>query len=140
LPPTRHSLDLTLGFIDAVLTLLSFIGILWPLSAEISFDLGGRTLSFPGYLVWTACANAAAGSWLAHLIGHPLIGLSFQQQRVEADFRFALARMDDASYGADRRNLSLLRCRTRVLLTAGYGSARSPDPNDHVASHAIRAA
>ena len=87
------SLDLTLGFINALLTLLSFIGILWALSAEISLDLAGHTFSFPGYLVWIACAYAAAGSWLAHLIGRPLIGLSFQQQRVEADFRFALARM-----------------------------------------------
>jgi putative ATP-binding cassette transporter len=36
---------------------------------------------------------AVLGTWLAHRIGQPLVGLNFTQQRVESDFRFSLVRL-----------------------------------------------
>ncbi len=36
---------------------------------------------------------AGVGSWLTHLIGRRLIGLSNQQQRFEADLRFSMVRV-----------------------------------------------
>ncbi|HYT95695.1 MAG TPA: ABC transporter ATP-binding protein/permease [Casimicrobiaceae bacterium] len=38
-------------------------------------------------------AVRVGGTWLTHRIGGPLIGLNFDQQRFEADFRFALVRL-----------------------------------------------
>jgi len=63
--------------------------ILWGVSGSI--ELFGITI--PGYMFWAALLYAAVGSWLTHLIGRRLIGLSNQQQRYEADMRFSLVRV-----------------------------------------------
>jgi putative ATP-binding cassette transporter len=89
------TLSLTLGLLSAVVTLLSFIAILWTLSGTL--ELWG--IAIPGYMVWCALAYAIAGSWLAHVIGKPLIGLEFNQQRYEADYRFALVRLRENAEG-----------------------------------------
>ncbi|MFN9388520.1 MAG: ABC transporter ATP-binding protein/permease [Betaproteobacteria bacterium] len=86
------SLSLSLGLLDSVVTLVSFVGILWGLSGALEFSLGGQTWEVYGYMVWVALAYAAAGSWIAHAIGRRLIGLNFHRQRIEADLRFSLAR------------------------------------------------
>ncbi len=83
------TLSLSIGLISAVVTLASFVAILWSLSGPI--EVLGMTI--PGYMVWVAVAYAVAGTWLTHLVGKPLIGLRFREQRVEADFRFSLARI-----------------------------------------------
>jgi putative ATP-binding cassette transporter len=46
-----------------------------------------------------ALAYAVVGTWLAHLVGRPLIRLNFNQQKVEADFRFALVRLRENAEG-----------------------------------------
>jgi putative ATP-binding cassette transporter len=79
-----------IGFLGSVATLASFVTILWQLSNEAQTPfLGG----IPGYLVWAALLYSIAGTWLAHLIGRPLVRLNFNQQRFEADFRYHLVRM-----------------------------------------------
>ncbi|MBP0443955.1 ABC transporter ATP-binding protein/permease [Roseomonas sp. SSH11] len=85
------TLTLGLGLMRAVVTLLSFIFVLWGISGEIT--VFGVTI--PGYLVWVALAYSALGTWLTHLIGRKLITLNFVQERVEADFRYALVRVRD---------------------------------------------
>jgi putative ATP-binding cassette transporter len=50
-------------------------------------------IPIPGYMVWVALAYAAIGTTLTHLVGRPLSILNFRQQRVEADFRYALVRV-----------------------------------------------
>jgi putative ATP-binding cassette transporter len=50
-------------------------------------------------MVWVAIVYAGLGSWLTHLIGKPLIGLEFNQQRFEADYRFSLVRLRENSEG-----------------------------------------
>lgn len=86
------TLTLTLGLLNAVVTLGSFLYILWGLSGALVLPLGQGGIAVPGYLVWVALVYAAAGTWLAHLIGRPLVGLNFVRQRAEADFRFSLVR------------------------------------------------
>lgn len=90
-----ETLALGLGLMRSVVTLLSFLFVLWGLSDSISV-LG---VMIPGTLVWVAILYAGAGTALAHLIGRPLARLNFQQQRVEADFRYALVRFRDGSEG-----------------------------------------
>jgi len=90
-----YTLSLALGLLSAVVTLVTFVLILWAISGTI--ELWGITI--PGYMVWAALIYAIAGSVLAHLIGKPLIGLDFNQQRFEADFRFALVRLRENSEG-----------------------------------------
>jgi vitamin B12/bleomycin/antimicrobial peptide transport system ATP-binding/permease protein len=75
-----------------VVTICSFVVILWGLSAEAPLHLFGVDVSIPGYLIWAALIYSAIGTVLTHLIGWPLVGLNFRQQRLEADFRFNLVR------------------------------------------------
>src|ERR1700710_879704 len=86
------SLTLGIGLLSSVVTLVSFVFILWGLSNEAPLHLFGRDIAIPGYLVWGALIYAVLGTTLTHLIGWPLVGLNFQQQRYEADFRFNLVR------------------------------------------------
>jgi vitamin B12/bleomycin/antimicrobial peptide transport system ATP-binding/permease protein len=96
---TSTSLSLGLGLLKALVTLASFVGILWWLSGSLPVSVTGITLVIPGYMVWAALLYAVAGTWLAHKIGHPLVGLNFDQQRFEADFRFSLVRLRENAEG-----------------------------------------
>lgn len=94
-----YSLTLTLGLMNAIVTLASFLGILWTLSGDFSITLGGTEYSVPGYMVWVAIVYAAAGTGLTHLIGRPLVKMNFDKQRLEADFRFHLVRVREHAEG-----------------------------------------
>jgi putative ATP-binding cassette transporter len=96
---TSDTLSLGLGLLSSVVTLVSFISILWVISGPLNFVVGGVPVEIPGYMVWVAIGYAFVGSILAHLIGRPLIGLSFQQQRLEADFRYSLVRVRENAEG-----------------------------------------
>jgi putative ATP-binding cassette transporter len=92
-----RTLSLGVGLLGSVVTLISFVFILWGLSAEAPLHLFGRDIDIPGYLVWGALIYAVIGTALTHLIGRPLVALNFQQQRYEADFRFNLVRARENS-------------------------------------------
>ena len=86
------TLSLSLGLLSAVVTLASFVSILWVLSGTLSIPFNGGHIDIPGYMVWVALLYAIVGTVLSHLIGRPLINLNFNQQKFEADFRFSLIR------------------------------------------------
>jgi vitamin B12/bleomycin/antimicrobial peptide transport system ATP-binding/permease protein len=88
----QYTLSIGVGLLNAVVTLGSFIVILWNLSAHAPLALFDGKFDIPGYLVWAALIYAVIGTVLTHWIGWPLIPLNFQQQRFEADFRFNLVR------------------------------------------------
>ncbi|PUE29221.1 ABC transporter ATP-binding protein [Limnohabitans sp. JirII-29] len=90
---TSDTVGLSLGLLDATVTLLSFVGILWGLSGGFSFELGGEAFNIPGFMVWMALAYALAGSLIGHWIGKSMASLNFAQQRYEADFRHHLMRV-----------------------------------------------
>lgn len=83
--------SLSIGLMNQAATLVSFIAILWTISAGFTFP--GTDVEVPGLLVWVCAGYAILGTWVTHLIGRPLIGLNFEQERVEADYRFSLARL-----------------------------------------------
>jgi putative ATP-binding cassette transporter len=139
------TLSLGLDLMSNIVTLFSFLGILWTLSGSITI-LG---VTIPGYMVWVALLYAIVGTWLTHLIGRPLVRLTFNQQRVEADFRFALMRLREntegvALYSGETEERGELRARfvgvvenwwaimrrTKSLnmLTTGYGQIASIFP------------
>ena len=141
---TADTVSLSLGLLDASVTLLSFIGILWALSGGFSFELGGASYNIPGFMVWMALLYALSGSLLGHWIGRSMASLNFQQQRLEADFRHHLMRVREYSEaialdrGADVERTSLqtrfaqvidnfmrlLRVQKRYTwFSSGYGQA-----------------
>ncbi|MEG6585294.1 ABC transporter ATP-binding protein/permease [Dendrosporobacter sp. 1207_IL3150] len=102
------TLRLSLGLLKATVTLVSFIFILWKLSGSFTVPLGSLQITIPGYMVWVAIVYSLIGTWLTAKIGRPLIGLNYNQQRYEADFRFSLVRLRENSesiafYGGERQ-------------------------------------
>ena len=93
------SLTLFIGLklLNATVTIVSFMVILWTLSAAAPLRVFGIDVGIPGYLLWAALVYACLGTLFTHLIGRPLIALNFQQQRYEADFRFNLVRVRENS-------------------------------------------
>jgi putative ATP-binding cassette transporter len=114
---TSISLTLSIGLLNSVVTLFSFLFILWTLSGVLSIPLGGDShFDIPGYMVIAAIIYAAAGTWLTQRIGHPLVDLLFSQQRYEADFRFSLVRLREhaesvAFYGGESREYDVFHNR-----------------------------
>ena len=88
-----NTLSLGTGLLGSIVTLGSFIAILWGLSNAAPLALFGYTLGVPGYLVWVAIAYAVTGTAVTHWIGRPLVDLDIEQQRREADFRASLLRV-----------------------------------------------
>ena len=88
----QYTLTIGIGLLNAIVTLCSFVVILWTLSAHTPLSVFGASFDIPGYLVWAALLYAVIGTALTQLIGRPLIALNFLQQRFEADFRFNLVR------------------------------------------------
>lgn len=142
---TQGILFLSIDFLSNIVSLISFIGILWALSGP--FAMFGW--SIPGYMVWVALIYAAVGTWLTHLVGRKLVPLNFKKQQVEADFRFALVRVREntegiALYGGEAEERHTLQQRFAALvvnwrelmtrykflnaLTAGYGQVASVFP------------
>jgi ABC-type long-subunit fatty acid transport system fused permease/ATPase subunit len=94
---TSATISLSMGLLNAVVTLVSFVGILWTLSGTFSFELGGTTYAIPGFMVWAAIAYCLVGSLITHRIGRVQIPLNFRQQRLEADFRHHMVRVREYS-------------------------------------------
>lgn len=93
----ERTLDIGLRLLNSVVTLFSFVIILWELSEAAPFHLFGKEYPIPGYLVWGALIYAVLGTTLTQWIGSPLVRLDFKQQQFEADFRFNLVRARENS-------------------------------------------
>lgn len=95
-----YVLNLSVGLLTSVVSFFSFLFILWGLSGPAAIPLGSwGTVDIPAYLVWAALLYAGLGTWLTMRIGQPLISLNFAQQRLEANFRFALMRLRENAEG-----------------------------------------
>jgi putative ATP-binding cassette transporter len=115
----EQTLGIGVGLISAVVTLVSFVVILWGLSEAAPLHLFGNEVSIPGYLVWGALIYAVIGTALTQWIGAPLVDLNFQKERREADFRFNLVRVRE-----NGEQIALLRGEPaeRERLSARYGA------------------
>ncbi|GLH80964.1 ATP-binding protein [Bradyrhizobium sp. SSBR45G] len=114
----EQTLFITINLLSSVVTLASFVVVLWGLSEAAPLTLFGTEYLIPGYLVWAALFYAIAGTALTHWIGSPLVNLNFEQQRFEADFRFNLVRVRENS-----EQIAVLRGETaeQHLLSNRYG-------------------
>ena len=92
-----RTLNIGVGLLNSIVTLASFVVILWTLSSDAPLHVFGKDINFPGYMVWGAVIYSVLGTWLTHLIGKPLVGLDYRQQQYEADFRFNLVRVRENS-------------------------------------------
>jgi putative ATP-binding cassette transporter len=89
------ALGLSLSMLSAVITLLSFGGLLWALSRDFRLPLDGTELHVPGLMLWVAVGYALVSTWLTHLLGRRLVPINFDRLRFEADFRYGLVHFRD---------------------------------------------
>jgi putative ATP-binding cassette transporter len=91
-----YTADLGCGLVYSLLQIVAFVGVLWALSAQVTFQVAGYDIAIPGYMVWCAIAYALIGSGLTWLVGRPLIALNAERYAREAEFRFALVRVNES--------------------------------------------
>lgn len=83
-----------LDMISRIVGLFSYLALLWSLTNfPLSLAPIGINVEIPNYMIWAAFIYVALSSLLTHALGYPLKGLLVEQQRREANFRFALARL-----------------------------------------------
>src|SRR6266566_1331599 len=87
------------GQLFRVTWLVTFVAILWGLSGSLHVTVGEYAIRLPGYMVWVAVLYAILGTWVADLLGRPLVRLNVDRQRYEADFRFSLVRFRENTEG-----------------------------------------
>ena len=121
----EYTMQLLLGFISAVATLISFLFILWQLSGPLSLEFIGLDVEIPGYMAIAALLYAIVGTFLANVVGRRLISLNFMKQRYEANFRFGLVRVREnaegiALYGGEQREMDMLNMRFADVFRNGW--------------------
>ena len=94
---TSSSVSLSMGLLNALVTFVSFVGILWGLSGTVALplpaSLGGGELKVAGFMVWLALLYCLVGSAITFWIGKPQVWLNNRQQQLEANFRHHLIRV-----------------------------------------------
>jgi putative ATP-binding cassette transporter len=139
---TELSADLGIGLFQATILLISFIGVLWTLSSDFAFNIGGRTYDIPGYMVWAAILYAGSASLVSYWVGRPLVERNAERYQRESDLRFSMMRLNEhidavALFGGEadeKRRIeislySVLAATTGIItrltgltwVTAGYG-------------------
>jgi putative ATP-binding cassette transporter len=90
------ALGLSLSLLSALVTLVSFGGLLWTLSRHSVVPFASAELRVPGLMLWVAVGYAIVSTWLTHLVGRRLVPINFDRLRFEADFRYGLVRFRDS--------------------------------------------
>ncbi len=92
---TELSADLAIGLLQATILMLTFVDVLWKISSEFAFHLGGHDVAIPGYMVWAAVLYSASASWLSYRVGRGLIGRNEEHYAREAELRYSLVRVNE---------------------------------------------
>ncbi|AFS14681.1 MULTISPECIES: ABC transporter ATP-binding protein/permease [Mycobacterium] len=93
IPSNGTTSTLLFGAVNAVASVISFAAILWNLSGD--FDLFG--VNVPRAMFWTVLVYVLIVTVVAIWLGRPLIWLSFNNEKLNAAFRYALVRLRDAA-------------------------------------------
>ncbi|HLL28041.1 MAG TPA: ABC transporter ATP-binding protein/permease [Xanthobacteraceae bacterium] len=90
---TEAPIDFSVGLLSALLSAVTFIGVLWSVGGGISFPLFGVSITIPGYLVLAAILYAGFASGSMVVIGRRYVQASETKSQKEAEFRYALTRL-----------------------------------------------
>ena len=101
---TDAPIDFAIGLLQAVLTAIIFIDVLWVVGGDLAVKVSGRMLVIPGYLVIAAVMYAAVTTSAMLLIGRRLVPVVEAKNEAEAELRHAATRLrQNALHGGDRR-------------------------------------
>jgi putative ATP-binding cassette transporter len=92
---TEPVVDFAIGLLSAVITAITFIGILWSIGGSLTVAAGGTSFRIPAYMVLAAIVYAVLVSGLITWVGRPLPRLIAARNEGEARLRFSLMRIRD---------------------------------------------
>jgi putative ATP-binding cassette transporter len=92
---TEPVVDFAIGLLSAIITAITFIGILWSIGGSLKLGHGEQAIVIPAYMVLAAIAYAVIVSLLITVIGRRLPRLIAARNEGEARLRFALMRIRD---------------------------------------------
>jgi vitamin B12/bleomycin/antimicrobial peptide transport system ATP-binding/permease protein len=84
---TDLPIDLVLGLLSALLTAITFIGVLWSVGDSLVIDLGDSIVAIPGYLVIAVITYSILLSAATFLIARHLTRVLEENKRTEANLR-----------------------------------------------------
>ncbi|OBA61894.1 multidrug ABC transporter ATP-binding protein [Mycobacterium sp. 1100029.7] len=93
IPSNGTTSTLLFGAVNAVASVISFAAILWNLSGDFNFF----GVDIPRAMFWTVLVYVLIATVVAIWLGRPLIWLSFNNEKLNAAFRYALVRLRDAA-------------------------------------------
>ena len=79
------TLRLSLDCLHDMITVISFVVILWNLSEVIVLSILNYDIIVHGYMVWAALLYAIIGTYFTVRFGKPLIQLDYDKQKYEAE-------------------------------------------------------
>jgi vitamin B12/bleomycin/antimicrobial peptide transport system ATP-binding/permease protein len=94
-PTIGTSQTLLFGAVHAVASVISFGAILWHLSGGLTVPM--LHVEIPRAMFWIVIVFVLMATMVTFWIGHPLIKLSFANEKLNAAFRYALVRLRDAA-------------------------------------------
>ena len=118
-PTIGTSQTLLFGAVQSVVSVISFAAILWNLSGTLTVPV--VHVDIPRAMFWIVIVFVLMASSVTFWIGHPLIKLSFANERLNAAFRYALVRLRDAAeavgfYRGEEAERSRLRQRFMPII------------------------
>jgi len=90
---TVKGLEYGFEFLHQMGKVVVFIGVLWNLSRDITFDVMGFHIAIPGLAVFLFVAFCLASTGLVEWLGRPLLRARYRQHAREGDYRFGLVRV-----------------------------------------------
>lgn len=89
------SFDLATGLFRSGVLFVTFAGVLWTVSADLTFRSGGVDYTVPGFMLWAAVLYTTIGSLMSYFVGRALVGRNASRYAREAELRFALVRTSE---------------------------------------------
>jgi putative ATP-binding cassette transporter len=90
---TDAPIDFAVGVLQAALSAITFIAVLWTIGGALTLSVGGTTLTIPGFLVIAAVAYAVLASGAMTAVGSKFVSVSEARNQAEADYRYQLTRV-----------------------------------------------
>ncbi len=90
---TDAPIDFAVGVLQAALSALTFIAVLWTIGGALNLTVGGVAFTIPGFLVIAAVLYATLASGAMTVVGKKFVAVSEARNQAEADYRYQLTRV-----------------------------------------------
>ena len=90
---TDAPVDFAYGLLAAILSAATFIFVLWSIGGALTFEIGGRSITIPGFMVVAAVVYSVLASGSMVLIGRRFVEVAESKNQAEAEYRYVLTRL-----------------------------------------------